>query len=158
MKYHFAQLNLAEMVIPLEDPAMADFVNNLDRINGLADNSQGFIWRFTEPDNSASTGVFGANMLVNMSVWTSKQALLDFTYRSPHVEIYKRRKEWFGQMKGPHMVCWYVQQGHIPTLEEARERLEYLAANGETPWAFTFRTEFQPGDLSDYQPPNTFRS
>lgn len=152
MKYHFAQLNLAEMTMPYEDPAMADFVNNLDRINGIADESPGFIWRYTEPDNTASTSVFGENMLVNMSVWTDKQSLMDFTYRSPHLEIYKRRKEWFAKMQGPHMVCWYVLEGHIPTLQEAKERIEYLAKHGETPWAFSFRSEFSAEDLADFKP------
>ena len=152
MKYQFAQLNLAEMALPLEDPAMADFVNNLDRINSIADQSPGFIWRYTEPDNTASTAVFGEKMLVNMSVWVDKQTLTDFTYRSPHLEIYKRRKEWFSKMKGPHMVCWYVPEGHIPSLIEARERIAYLSKNGETPYAFTFRSEFLPEDLSGYHP------
>lgn len=152
MKYYFAQLNIAEMTMPYEDPDMADFVNNLDRINGIAEESPGFIWRYTEPDSTASAAVFGDTMLVNMSVWTNKQALLDFTYRSPHVDIYKRRKEWFRKMKGPHMVCWYVPAGHIPTLEEARERMDYLARNGETPWAFTFRADFMPEDLNAYHP------
>jgi len=155
MNYQFAQLNLAEMTMPLEAPAMADFVNNLDRINGIAEQSQGFIWRFTEPDNAVSTAVFGQSMLVNMSVWTNKQALLDFTYHSPHIEIFKRRKEWFGKMKGPHMVCWYIAEGHIPSLEEARERLEYLDKNGETPWAFTFQSEFTTEDLAGYHPEKT---
>jgi len=155
MSHHFAQLNLAEMTLPLDDPSMADFVNNLDRINGIAENSPGFVWRYTEPDNTASTAVFGNNMLVNMSVWASKEELLDFTYKSPHVEIYKRRKEWFGKMKGPHMVCWYVQEGHIPTLEEARARIAYLSEHGETPWAFTFRSEYTTEDAADYKPENT---
>lgn len=151
MRYHLAQLNIAEMSMPYDDPGMADFVNNLDRINGIADDSPGFIWRYTEPDNTASAAIFGDTMLVNMSVWADKQSLLDFTYKSPHVAIYKRRKEWFRKMKGPYMVCWYVPEGHIPSLEEARDRLDHLSANGETPWAFTFRADFVPEDLSGYR-------
>lgn len=158
MKHHFAQLNIAELTMSLEDTGMMDFVTNLDRINGIAEQRPGFIWRFTEPDNSASMAVFGENMLVNMSVWTNKQALLDFTYRSPHLEIYKRRKEWFRKMNGPQMVCWYIKAGHIPSLEAAKERLDYLAQYGETPWAFTFRSNFVPEDLAGYHSEKTSRS
>ena len=158
MKYHFAQLNLALLSLPYEHPALADFVNNLDRINQIADNSEGFIWRFTEPDNRYSEAVFGANKLVNMSVWNGKQALLDFTYRSPHVEIYKRRKEWFKKMDGPHMVCWYIPEGHLPTLEEAYERLQYLTEYGESPWAFTFRSNFTPVEAASYRPAKISKS
>ena len=43
--YHLAQLNIAKAKEPLESPSMADFVNNLERINALAEQSFGFVWR-----------------------------------------------------------------------------------------------------------------
>lgn len=152
MIYHFAQLNIAPLSLPYEHPDLTDFVNNLDRINQIAENSEGFVWRYTEPDTRDSEAIFGKNVLVNMSVWTGKQALLDFTYDSPHIEIFKRRKEWFKKMETPHMVCWYIPEGYIPSLEEARERLEYVTRFGESPWAFTFRSNFTPEEAASYEP------
>ncbi|NND16614.1 MAG: DUF3291 domain-containing protein [Eudoraea sp.] len=151
MKLVLAQLNLAQMTLPMDHPDMTDFVNNLDRINALADQSTGFIWRYTEEDNTASTTVFGSNMLVNMSVWERLEDLMEFTYKSPHLAIYKRRKEWFSKMKIPHMVCWYVEAGHIPSLEEAKTRIEHLDMHGETPFAFTFRKQFSTEQAIAYQ-------
>lgn len=43
--YELAQLNVASMKYPLDSPEMADFANNLDRINALAEASPGFAWR-----------------------------------------------------------------------------------------------------------------
>ena len=150
MSLKLAQLNLAKMTLPVDHPDMSDFVNNLDRINALADQSAGFVWRYTEEDNTASKAVFGPDMLVNMSVWEGIEDLTNFTYKSPHLAIYKRRKEWFAKMDGPHMVCWYVEEGHIPSLEEAKERIAYLEVHGETPYAFSFRKPFSRQEARSY--------
>ena len=77
-----------------------------------------------------------------MSVWKDRKSLFDFVYNSDHVEIYKRRKEWFGKMPKMHTVLWYVEEGHQPTLEEGKERLKYLQEYGESHYAFGFKSEF----------------
>lgn len=155
MTYNLAQLNLAEMSVPLDHPSMADFVNNLDRINQIADGSEGFVWRYIEDGEAEEPQVFDSStFLVNMSVWTSLEALFNFTYRSEHVEIFKRRKEWFKSMKGMHMVCWYIADGHIPSLGEAKERLEYLQQNGQTPYAFTFKAGYTVADFLSFAEKN----
>jgi hypothetical protein len=74
---------------------------------------------------------------------------MDFTYHSDHVAIYKRKNEWFSKMKGMHMACWYTDKLRV-TLTEAKERLDYLNKFGETPYAFTFRSEYTPEDAQDY--------
>jgi hypothetical protein len=152
MSLNLAQLNLAKMTMPVDHPDMSDFVNNLDQINALADQSTGFVWRYDEEDPTASIEIFGANMLVNMSVWERMEDLTSFTYKSPHLAIYKRKKEWFAKMDGPHMVCWYVDEGHIPTLEEAKERIKHLEIQGETPYAFSFRKPFSREEARAYHP------
>lgn len=152
MSLKLAQLNLAKMNMPIEDPGMSDFVNNLERINALADQSAGFVWRYSEEDNTIAEAVFGPNMLVNLSVWERIEDLTTFTYKSPHLAIYKRRKEWFAKMDSPHMVCWYIEEGHIPSLEEAKERIAYLQIHGETPYAFSFRKPFSREEARAYHP------
>ena len=69
-KYHLAQLNIAKMKVDLDDPLMKDFVDNLEGVNSVADNSQGFVWRLaTEEGDATSLRAFEDNMLlVNMSV------------------------------------------------------------------------------------------
>ena len=71
--YHLAQLNIAKMKADIDDPVMKGFVDNLDGVNKVADESQGFVWRLeTEEGDATSIRVFEDNMLiVNMSVWES---------------------------------------------------------------------------------------
>ncbi|MGI9551502.1 MAG: DUF3291 domain-containing protein [Aurantibacter sp.] len=151
--YNLAQVNIAKMLAPTDSPIMADFMNNLDRINALAEQSAGFIWRMKEENNNAmEIKVFDDDFIViNMSIWESIETLFDFTYRSQHVEIFKRKKEWFHKMSDMHMALWYIPSGHIPSTDEAKERLNYLNANGESPYAFTFRSEFTSEDSLNYQ-------
>ncbi|MEO5892365.1 MAG: DUF3291 domain-containing protein [Ferruginibacter sp.] len=144
MKFHLAQVNIAKMLAPIDSPVMADFVANLDRINALAEISAGFVWRLKEENNNAtSIKVFNDDfIIVNMSVWEDAEALYQFVYKSNHVEIFKRRKEWFEKMTEMHMAIWYVPEAHLPTVEMAVARLEYLRNKGETPFAFSFKRKF----------------
>ncbi len=150
--FHLAQINIARMLAPLESPIMADFVNNLDRINEIAETHEGFVWRLKGDENNATAlRIFDDDFLiVNMSVWVSMQSLFKFTYASDHVEIFKRKKEWFCKMKEMHMAFWYVRLGHEPTAAEAKERLKYLNKYGETPYAFTFKSKFTAKDAVNF--------
>src|SRR5689334_22717540 len=104
-KYELAQLNVAVMKAPLESPPMADFVANLDRINALAESSPGFVWRLkTDDGNATALRPLGEQTLVNVSVWRDVEALNRYVYQSAHVEIMKRRKEWFERMKEAYVV------------------------------------------------------
>ena len=149
-----AQINIAKMLAPIDSPTMADFVANLDRINTVADKSEGFIWRLTGEENDATAlRVFEDDFLIiNMSVWESRDALFNFTYKSDHVAIFTRRKEWFSAMKDMHMVLWYVETGHQPTPNEAIERLNYLNTHGDTPFAFGFKAKFTADEALKFVP------
>lgn len=141
--YQLAQLNIAQMRTPWDAPELADFVANLDRINGLADNAPGFVWRLAgDEGNATALRPFGADTLVNMSVWASIEALNDYVYKTAHVEIMKRRKEWFDRMQQAYMVLWWVPAGHRPDEAEALQRLQTLRAMGPTEKAFTFKQPF----------------
>ena len=144
MPFHLAQLNIARMLFPLESPEMADFVNNLDRINELADSSEGFVWRLMGDGNDAtSLRPFDDEMIiVNMSVWQNLERLKDYVYKSVHTDYLKRRAEWFEKMQDVIVVLWWIPEGHVPTVQEARERLEHLRMNGSSEFAFSFREAF----------------
>ena len=153
MRYYLAQVNIARMLAPLDDPVMSDFVNNLDRINALAEGSDGFIWRLADDGNNAtSINIFNDNFLiVNMSVWISLEKLFQFTYQSEHLEIFKRKKEWFSKIADAHLACWYVPENHIPDIREAEQKLEYLNEHGESPFAFTFKKRYTVDDFKKYK-------
>jgi hypothetical protein len=144
--YQLAQLNVAKMLAPLDDPRMAAFVDALAPINVAADSSPGFVWRLEDESGDAtSIRVFDDDMvLVNMSVWESVDALKTFVYRSDHAAVMSRRRDWFTRHTTAYLVLWWVPEGHRPTESEARDRLERLQTEGPSQEAFTFGRIFPP--------------
>jgi len=142
--YHLAQFNLARAIAPLDDPLLADFMDRLDEVNALAEASPGFVWRLKSDSGNATDirAYDDPRMLVNMSVWTSVEALFDYVYRNRHSKMMARRREWFEPMTTPYAVLWWVPAGHRPTVEEAAERLAHLKRHGPTEHAFTFKQRF----------------
>ena len=149
--YHIAQLNVGRAVAPLDDPLLADFMNWLDGINALAEDSPGFVWRL-KGDNGNNTSLKVSDdpqFIVNLSVWASIDDLHAFTYRSEHKAVFARRYEWFERADGPNMVLWWVPAGSLPDAAEALERLRLLAEAGPTAHAFSFKQRFPPpGEVS----------
>ena len=145
---HLAVFNIARLRAPMDDPLIDDFRNNLDPINALAESSPGFVWRLQDESGNATniTPYEDPLVITNMAVWTSVDALADFTYRSGHLEFLRRRRDFFEPPTEAILVLWWVPEDSIPTMEEAMERLDHLRAHGPTPTAFTFRHRFEPGD------------
>jgi hypothetical protein len=143
-RYHLAQLNIALLKEPIDSPLLADFVAALEPINRLADESEGFVWRLqTEDGDATAIRAFDDDLLiVNMSVWESIDSLAGFVYKSGHTDVMRQRKRWFEHLAEAYMVLWWVPEGYEPTVEDAKERLEILRANGPTPDAFTFKQRF----------------
>ncbi|MBV9657803.1 MAG: DUF3291 domain-containing protein [Verrucomicrobia bacterium] len=145
--WHLAQVNIAQMRAPMTDPIMAEFVAGLGPVNALADSSPGFVWRLVEDEHGHATDdrPFGDDrILINLSVWESREALQHFVYHTLHQQFLKKRREWFERMKEAWVVLWWVPAGHRPTVVEAKARLEHLRTHGESPHAFSFREPFPP--------------
>lgn len=143
MPVQIAQVNIALPRVPLGSEELADFMALLEPVNALADESPGFVWRLQTDDGDA-TGIRGFDddrIIVNMSVWETVDALADFVYRSGHLDVMRRRREWFERIR-MHLVLWWVPAGHQPTVAEAEERLAHLREHGPTPYAFTFKARF----------------
>ena len=152
MMYRLAQVNIARMLAPLTDPLMAEFVARLDEINALADGSPGFVWRLQTPEgNATALRPFEDDLiLVNLSLWANLADLSTFVYKSRHRQVLQQRHQWFQRFDGPYLALWWVPSGHIPNVEEAKERLAYLRAHGETPCAFSLKRPFPaPEAVSD---------
>jgi hypothetical protein len=141
---HLAQVNIARMKMPLDDAAMAGFVARIEEINALADGSQGFVWRLAAGEGSSLylRPYDDDRILFNMSVWRSLEALHDFVYRSGHVQLFRQRSDWFHRTGGAYVALWWVPEGHVPSVDEAKARLAHLEAHGPTPHAFTFKAPF----------------
>ncbi len=143
--FHLAQVNVGRLVAPRDSPRVADFVGQLDELNALADRSPGFVWRLVDDgtvDAEAAAvhpRVADERFLINASVWESAEALWEYTYRSDHLRVLSRRREWFERPDGPHQAMWWVPAGHRPSVTEVMDRLARIRDHGPGPDAFTFR-------------------
>jgi hypothetical protein len=143
-EFHLAQVNIARLLAPIDDPLLAEFVAQLPPINALADQSPGFVWRLqTESGDATSIKVYDDDMIiVNLTVWENVESLRDFAYKSAHAGVMRDRKRWFEKFDGPYMALWWVPEGHIPSTQEAKERLEHLREHGDSEYAFSFQHPF----------------
>ncbi len=132
------------MSAPLDSPKMAGFVALLDPVNRLAEQSPGYVWRL-QGDEGNATAIQAFEdplILVNFSIWESIEALREFTYKTGHTEPLRRRGEWFDKATAPQFALWWIAAGHIPSVADAKVRLEHLRKHGPTPFAFTFAQPF----------------
>lgn len=143
-RYHLAQVNIARARASMDHPLMRGFVEQLAPINALAEASPGFVWRLqTEEGDATSIQAFDdPQIIVNLSLWESLEALRDYVYAGPHLELLKQRKEWMEKVDGPSLALWWLPAGQLPTLDEARRALQSLAEKGPTPDAFSFARPF----------------
>lgn len=140
---YLAQINVARMLAPIDSEQLKGFVDLLAPINAIAEQSPGFIWRYQTESGNATEVRLGDDpmLLVNFSVWRDVESLRSFVYAGLHRQALGQRKEWFELPKEMHYALYWIEESHAPNLEEALERLQHLRVNGETPHAFTFRSQ-----------------
>jgi Domain of unknown function (DUF3291) len=144
-QYQLAQINIARMKgVNIDDPVMQEFVDNLDRVNALAEGSEGFIWRLKDDNNNATAfnPYDDEQIIINVSVWESIETLEQFVYRSLHTDFLKRRREWFQQFGKAYTAMWWIPAGAYPTIAEAAQKLADLQENGASAAVFDFRNKF----------------
>ena len=138
---HLAELNVGRLIAPTDDPRVADFMNALDRVNGLGKRMPGFVWMMEgsgEPGTGNTENAVNGDpqFVANMTVWESVETLEHFVWNTVHRQFYERRQEWFEVLGKMHFVMWWVPQGYQPTLDEALDRLEHLQKHGDSDHAF----------------------
>jgi hypothetical protein len=134
---HLAQFNIARIRYALDDPRMAEFVDNVACVNALAEQIKGFIWRLQDDSGHAmNMRVYDDPMILpNLTVWENAAALERFVWRTVHGRFYRRRAEWFEPIETP-LVMWWVPIGERPSLADGVSRLDHLKAHGPSDHAF----------------------
>jgi hypothetical protein len=136
---HLAQVNIGRVLGGPDDPRMADFYANLARVNALAERMPGFVWRLKDATGDSAMMLHwpgDATRAVNMSVWETPEDLGRFVFQTVHRNIYARKHEFFEMPRENTVAMWWVQPGHIPTLDEAKARLDHLNTHGPSEFAF----------------------
>ncbi|MFM9973178.1 MAG: DUF3291 domain-containing protein [Beijerinckiaceae bacterium] len=138
---HLAELNIGRLLAPTDDPRVADFMNALDKVNGLGKRMPGFVWMM-EGSGEPGTGNTDVKLdgdpqfVSNLTVWEDAATLENFVWNTVHRQFYQRRAEWFEVLGKMHFVMWWVPVGHRPTIDEARARLVHLENHGDSEHAF----------------------
>ncbi|MFI5909260.1 DUF3291 domain-containing protein [Dactylosporangium sp. NPDC051541] len=140
-----AQVNVARMRGGPEDAVMAGFMAAVEPVYRLAEGSPGFVWRLHGAGGHVPTCADAVDgwLVVNVSVWTSYEALHQFVYRSHHGGLVRRRGEWFLPTPQPSTALWWVADDERPGLDAARARLRVLRREGASPRAFSLRRRFE---------------
>ncbi len=141
MTMHLAELNVARLIAPTDDPRVKEFMDNLDLINDLGRRMPGFVWLM---DGLPEPGEVNADihieddplLIPNLSVWTDVTSLEKFVWGTVHKKFYERREKWFEVMGEMHFVMWWVPEGHRPTLKDALGKLKHRQDHGDTDSAF----------------------
>jgi hypothetical protein len=144
LNHQIAEINVARMKgINIQDPIMREFVDNLDKVNEIAESSDGFIWRLKDENNNATAfnPYDDEQVIINISVWENIEKLEKFMYQTLHVEFLKRRKEWFQAFGKVYTAMWWISPGKFPTIREATEKLTYLQEHGPSSLVFDFRNK-----------------
>jgi Domain of unknown function (DUF3291) len=137
---HLAQFNIARIRYPLDDPRMKEFVENVERVNGLAEKIPGFVWRLQDESGHAmNIRVYDdPTILPNLTVWENPEALERFVWQTLHQRFYSRREEWFEPIKTT-LALWWIPVGHRPEMTEGVARLDHLIAHGPSDYAFGWK-------------------
>ena len=135
---HLAELNIAKAMDNLDSERLADFVAAIDKVNGIAERADGFVWRLKDESGNATEiqATDDPRMIVNLSVWETAGHLEHFVWNTVHKQIYNKKAKWFEAPAEAHFVMWWVPEGHEPTVEESMHRLAYLNENGPSGHAF----------------------
>ena len=138
---HLAEVNIGRLRAPTDDPLVKEFMDNLDRVNGLGKRMPGFVWMMEgsgEPGTGNTENAINDDpqFVFNLTVWKDVPSLETFVWGTVHKQFYDRRQEWFDVLGEQHFAMWWVPEGHQPTQAEALERLEYRRENGDSDQAF----------------------
>ncbi|HZX56600.1 MAG TPA: DUF3291 domain-containing protein, partial [Ilumatobacteraceae bacterium] len=139
MEPHLAQLNIATLRHPMDDPRTAGFADGLPIVNSAGDESPGFVWRLqSDTGNATDIQVFEDPLvIVSLTVWTSIEALKAFAFRGVHREFFRRRAEWFVE-GSTRTALWWISAGDRPSTGDAKRRLDFVEAFGASPYTFQF--------------------
>ena len=146
-KYQLAEINIARMKgVNINDPVMKEFVDNLDKVNTIAESSEGFVWRLKDESNNATNfnPYDDEQVIINISVWESIESLEIFMYKTLHSDFLRRRKEWFQKFGKAYFAMWWTPEGQFPTIQDAVDKLDYLQTNGASDLVFDFKNKYPP--------------
>jgi hypothetical protein len=140
---HLVHFNWATLRGDPGGAEVAGFEHAVPKVNTLAESSAGFVWR--HGDERAAACAIGwplftedPRRIASFSVWENSECLADYVYATVHGAFLRRSEAWFAPGTGVNYALWWIPQGQIPTMAEARERVERLLDEGPSEAVFDF--------------------
>ncbi|MCX7565251.1 DUF3291 domain-containing protein [Sulfitobacter sp. F26169L] len=133
-----ADNNIAHLTHPIDYPAVAGFTDYLERVDGIAERMEGFIWHYVDSSGNATDTQIGDDprVIVNLSVWRDVAALKRFVCETLHKQFYANRDKWFQAMDRMGFAMWRIDEDHHPDISEAQARLDHDNAHGSSDHVF----------------------
>lgn len=129
---------------------LADFVNNLDRVNAFAEQPGDCVRRLRTQDGDATVlQPSGDKILINLSVCENIEYLEQFVDQTAPVEFVKRCRAWFEKVQQSYIVLCSLPAGHEPGGHAAGEELKSLQSGGPSEEAFTFKEHYPTPETHD---------
>lgn len=140
------QFNIMHPAHPINSPQMAEFFQWAPRIQALAEQSPGFVWRQTDERDPTIQRRLGPDVFVNLSGWDTVDDLYRFVFHPTHKTVMMQRDRWFQHAGKPLSVMWQDQPEAIPPrFDDAIDRLEQLWRDGPSADAFDLSWAQQHG-------------
>ncbi len=139
MEKHLAQMNIGRLLYDKDAAEIAEFMENLDRVNRIAERTDGFIWRLKDDTGNGATEIVvteDPHVIINISVWRDVGSLEHFVWNTLHHKFYMKKGQWFERHSAPSLVMWFVDPGTEPTVNDALVKLSHLRTHGPTEDAF----------------------
>ena len=71
-----------------------------------------------------------------LSVWTGAAPLYRFVTKTLHAQFMARQQDWFVPGDSGFLVCWWVQDGRLPTVAAVMSHWRDVQTLGETEKVF----------------------
>jgi heme-degrading monooxygenase HmoA len=135
---YLAEFNIGRLLQPPGHPDVAEFINNVERVNTIAERSPGFVWRLKRdemqlPENHIN---IDKQTVYTWSVWENAATFENFVFKTVHSQFHKKGHEWFEAHEKPQVVFWPIEVSHKPTAPEAMAKLKKYQDGGPSNEAF----------------------
>jgi hypothetical protein len=123
------------------------FYRRMPAVFKLAEGTPGFLDRREDGDFAFGPPRFyrkGEHVRApqTLSLWRDVPSLRVFVKNPAHAEVLAEASEWLINPEWPSYVAWWVDDHHVPSWQEAWEKLALLHDNGPTAEAFNIDLAF----------------
>lgn len=143
--YHLAQANYGQWKPDITKELVQEYYNRADAIIQSAKENGGWVWSYNGGffQDPRTLAVFEHPLsILNMNVWTTFEDLKRYVFDQVHGAVMYDKNRWFEKPTKVVSVMWWVKIGEVPTIAQAKQKIDLINQIGPSPEAFNFTTHF----------------